>query len=64
MQSESGSGGTLGGCLPAKEEKVVAAERTAIRPENPMKGPFQNVPGADASKFDGSAVGTTGKEHT
>jgi hypothetical protein len=57
-----GSSGYRG--YPAKEEEVVPAKLTTVRPKNGVDGLLEGVPDAYASKINRSAMGTTGREHT
>jgi hypothetical protein len=42
---------------------MMAAKSASLRQQDPVDGPLQGVPDADASKIDGSAMRTIGREH-
>ena len=46
------------GSLPSKQEKVAAAQRTAVRQKDPVQSLLDAVPDTHTSKFDGSAMRT------
>jgi hypothetical protein len=52
------------GSLPSEQEKMAAAERAAVRKNEPAQRFFKVVPGSDASETDGPAMRAVCREHS
>jgi hypothetical protein len=56
-------GSSADGRQPAEQEKVVAAKRAAVGPQEPMNGLLHGVANADTPKINRSAMRTAGGKH-